>query len=65
MNGLRVSYTLEINQLQMLCFFVKMNHSEAHLMVSSRVVDSKVLKMAIQFELFFFFFFDKKAKWQM
>ena len=31
-----------------------MNHFESHLMVSSRVVDSKVLEMAIQFEYFFF-----------
>ena len=31
-----------------------MNHFEVHLMVSSREVDSKVLKMAIQYEYFFF-----------
>ena len=30
-----------------------MNHFEVHLMVSSRVVDSKVFRMAIQFEYFF------------
>ena len=30
-----------------------MNHLEAHLMVSSRAVDSKVLWRAIQFEYFF------------
>ena len=34
-----------------------MNHFEAHLVVSSRVIDSKVLNMAIQFE----YFSDKKA----
>ena len=40
----------EINQLQIFAFFyVKMNHFEAHLMSSSRVVDSKVLKMVNQF----------------
>ena len=38
-----------------------MNHFEGHLMVPSRVVDSKVLRMAIQLE---HFFSDKKAKWQ-
>ena len=30
-----------------------MNHFEAHLIVSSRIVDSKVLRMVIQFEYFF------------
>ena len=30
-----------------------MNHFEAHVMVSSRAVDYKVLRMAIQFEYFF------------
>ena len=34
-------------------FHLKMNHFEAQLMVSSRVVNSKVLRMAIQFEYFF------------
>ena len=34
-------------------FYVKMNHFEAHLMISSGVLDSKVLRMAIQFEYFF------------
>ena len=33
--------------------YVKMNNFEAHLVVSSRVVDSKVLGMAIKFEYFF------------
>ena len=47
-----VSYTLKINQLWILRFLFKMNHFEADLMVSSREVDSKVLKMAIQFEHF-------------
>ena len=53
-----VNYTLEINNSR-LCFFlcVKMNHSEAHLMILLEVVDSKVLRMAIQVECFFFFFF--------
>ena len=36
----------------------KMNHFEAQLMVSSRVVDSKVLRMGIQSE----YFSDKKAE---
>ena len=30
-----------------------MNHFEVHLMASSRVADSKVLRMAIQFQHFF------------
>ena len=37
--------------------YVKMNYFEAQLMVSSRIsriVDSKVLRVAIQFEVFFF-----------
>ena len=35
-------------------FYVKLDHFEAHLMVSSRVVDSKVPRMVIQREYFFF-----------
>ena len=42
-------------------FYVKMKHFEANLMVSSRVADSKVLRMAIQFE----YFSDKKVKWRI
>ena len=38
------SYTIEINQLQIFCFYAKMNYFEMHLMVSSREVDSKVLQ---------------------
>ena len=53
---------LKINQLQIL-HYVKINHFEAQLMVSSRVVDSKVLMMAIQFE--YYFFLILKAKWRM
>ena len=34
-------------------FFVKMNHLEPQLIVSLREVDSKVLRMAIEFEYFF------------
>ena len=34
-------------------FYAKMKHFEANLMVPSRVVDSKVLRMAIQFGVFF------------
>ena len=49
-NGLCVNYTLGINQL----FNVKMNHFETDLVVSSREVHYKVLRMAIQFEIFFF-----------
>ena len=48
-----LSYTLEINLLQNF-FYVKMNHFKAHLMVSSRDVDYKVLRMAIQLEIFLF-----------
>ena len=33
-------------------FYVKMNHFLAHLIISARVVDSKVLRMAIQFAYF-------------
>ena len=33
-------------------FYTKMNHFEAHLMVSSKIVDSKVLRMAIQISVF-------------
>ena len=52
---------LKLTKSRLCVFCVKMNHFEAHLMVSSRVVDSKVLRMAIQFEQFFS---DKKAKWR-
>ena len=38
-----------------------MNHFEVHLMVSSRVVDSKVLRIAIHFE--YFSDIKKAAKW--
>ena len=49
-----VSNKLEIDQMLILHFLkVKMNQFEAHLMVSSREVDSKVLRMAIQSEYFF------------
>ena len=52
----------EINKLQIFAFFyIKMNRFEAHLMGSSRVVDSKVLRMVIQFE----YFSDTGAKWLM
>ena len=40
-----------IDQLQILCFYAEMNHFQAHLIVSSRVLNSKVLRMAIQFKL--------------
>ena len=43
-------------------FYVKMNQFKAYLMVLSRVIDSTVLTMAIEFEIFYS---DKKAKWQM
>ena len=40
--GCALSYTFEINKLNILrVFYVKMNHFEVHLMISSRVVDSK------------------------
>ena len=38
-----------------------MNHFEAHLMVSSREVGSKVLRMTIKLK----YFYEKKAKWRM
>ena len=48
--GLCVSYTLEINQLYILHFW---SHFEAHVIVSSRAVNSKVLRVAILYEYFF------------
>ena len=42
-------------------FYVKMNHFEAHMMVSSREVDSKILRVPIQFEYFFFLTKGKMA----
>ena len=42
-------------------FYVKMKYFKAHLMVSSRVFESKVFRMAIQFE----YFSDKEAKWRI
>ena len=53
MNGLYESYTLEINQHPFCACNVNMNHSEEYLMVSLKVVDSKVLRMAINFDIFF------------
>ena len=44
---------LKLTNSRFCILYVKMNHFEAHVMVSSRAVDSKVLKMAIQFEYFF------------
>ena len=41
--------------------WARMNHPEAHLMLSSGIVDSKVLRMIIQDD----FFSDEKAKWYM
>ena len=43
-----------LNQLRILRFYVKMKHFEAHALVSSRVMNSKVLRMAIQFWVFFY-----------
>ena len=44
----------KLHQLYKFCiFYVKMNHFEVHLMVSLRVVGSKVPRMAIQSEYFF------------
>ena len=37
----------------MLHIYFKMNHFDAHLMVSSGAVDSEVHRMAIQFDLLF------------
>ena len=44
--------TLDFAGFFFVCLFVKINPFEAHLMVSSRVIDSKVLGMAIQFSIF-------------
>ena len=55
-NGLCVSYTPEIKQLQILGFYVKMNHFDAHPKVSSRAVDSKEFRMVIQHAQFEFYF---------
>ena len=52
---------LRLTNSRFFVFYVKMIHFEAPLMVSSRVVDSKVLRMAIPFE----FFSDEKAKWRI
>ena len=44
---------LQVTKLDFAFFqflFVKMNHSEVHLMISLNAVDSKVLKMAILLE---------------
>ena len=60
MHGLYLSYTLGINQIQILYFYVKMNHFEVHLIVSSKV-DFRVLRMAIQFE----YLSEKKTKWRL
>ena len=49
----------ELTNSRFCVFNVKMNHFEAHLMVSSREVDSKVFSMAIQIEYFF-----PLIKWQ-
>ena len=40
----------------------RMNHLKAHLMLSSRLVVSRGLRLIIQFE---YFFPDKKAKWRI
>ena len=46
-------------------FYVIMNHFEVLLMVSSRVVESKVYTQDGHSVSMFFFFPDEKAKWQM
>ena len=43
----------KLHTCKILGFYVKMNHFEAHSMVSSRAEDSKVLRVAIQLSLFF------------
>ena len=44
---------LRLTNSRFCILYVRMNHFEVHLMVSSREVDTKVLRMAIQFEYFF------------
>ena len=41
---------LRLSNSRFCILYAKMKHFESHLMVSSRVVDSKVLRMAIQFD---------------
>ena len=43
---------LRLTNSRFCIFYVKINYLEMHLMVSSRVIDSKVLRIAIQFEYF-------------
>ena len=44
---------LRLTNSKFYVFYAQMNHFEAHLMVSPREEDSKVLRMAIQFKCFF------------
>ena len=50
----KMGYTLKINPLTT-------DHFKADLNISTRVVDSAVLRLAIQFE----YISDEKAKWQI
>ena len=50
-----------MKQLQILRNCIKINQFKAHLIILARVVDSKLLTMAIQLNIFN----DKKTKWQM
>ena len=53
--GCALPGTLRLTNSRFCFFYVQMNHFEANLMALSRIVDSKVLRMAIQFDGFFCF----------
>ena len=52
MNGYQSSHISDNLILDFAFIMCKMNHFEAHLMISSIVLDSKVLRMAIHFNYF-------------
>ena len=56
------SYTLEINQLQILHFYVKMNHFEVYLMVFIKKSRFQIDETQDGHSVFFS---DKKAKWRI
>ena len=46
---------LRLTNIRFCIFYVEMKHFEAYVMVLSRVVDSEVLRMVIQFDNIYFF----------
>ena len=52
---------LRLTNSRIFVFYVKMNHFEVHL-VSPKVADSKVLRMAIQLSIFFFLISRQNGK---